>query len=1052
MSFFKAVFQLQFRVASVPFHCINTERYDPLEIPDLPPLYLASFSLYQQYTAARANDHPIGKDLRAPLTRYHLRMATRATPFGFFAGCGITEWNEQIQINTQQAKFHTRLDHLVLHQLAHQLLSLPAIQTRLRYVPNGSRYPLHDELRYVEYTLTNHKRDYKLSAVAAADPLNTVLDYSRSGAHVADLVAHVARTYAVDPAEAEAYGQELIASQLLVSELEPAITGEEYLPRLIRWMAALEQTEGDHEGVAEVLALLRDVDQRLARIKEGITTVIEQGPRIVEQLRPWLPELTEDKLFQVDTIFPPLAPATPPESSENTEAEQLAEAIDVLNRLTPPAPHPSLTRFAERFAVRYEDREVPLAEVLDAETGVDYLHEAPTTLSPLVEEIILPEADEEQTFTWNKREQWRWNLLQDALYHRQSTVELTDELLKDFTATEDDLPPSLSVMFRRVEGDHRGADHRGADHRNADQLYLDSVGGVSATNLINRFAHADPNIHRLVQDLCDQEQQHNPEVILAEIVHLPESRVGNIMFHPTSRAYEIPYLATPTVDEAHQLPLSDLRVSVRGGRVILRSARLDKEIIPRLSTAHNHSLSELAVYRFLCDLQGQGLRSYLSFGWGPLAARYKFLPRVVYKNVILHPATWQLTAADLAPLKVAKEADFFRAFQDFCTTWKLPRRWVLADGDNELFVDSEQPLTVEAWWDLAKRREELVIKEFFAPAEGAVVNERGEAHAHQLVASWIKQTATYQSTNTVAGGTTPEIARSFTPGSEWLYYKVYGGVSGADRILEEVVAPLVQQLQVEREINQWFFIRYADPNPHLRLRFHLSDVAHLGAVMQRVRDALLPLETAGVLSKLQLDTYHRELERYGGSRRGYGAITEAETLFYHDSEATLAFLSLTEGDAREDLRWLWGLRSIDALLNDFDLDSSEKLTLLQSMKESFAQEFTMDKSLKLQLDKKYRTHRAAITEMRALDDTTDERYSLAEILQQRSARHAPAVAALRRADEQGTLPLALSDLLRSYIHMLVNRLLPSQARLHELVLYDFLYREYRSEMARGKAI
>ena len=1010
-------------------------------------LYLASTALYQQYTTTLANHQPVSQALRAPLTRYHLRMTTRPTPFGFFAGCGVAEWSDQIQVNTHHATYHTRLDHLVLHQLAQQLMNIPAVQARLRYLPNNSLYPLHDELRYVEYTLTNHKRDYTLSAVTASESLETVLEYCRSGACLAELANHLVHTYHVESEEAEAYVRELIASQLLVSELEPAITGKEYLPRLIRWVTALEEQapavegsdsdlprSGQNDDAREVLALLTELDDRLRRIKNRTTTVMEQGPLIVDRLRPWLPDLTESKLFQVDTIFPTRAPATPSEPAENPEARPLAEAMDVLNRLTPPAPHPSLARFAERFSARYEDREVPLAEALDAETGVDYLHETSTTLSPLVEALVLPGGDEEQTVTWNQLEQWRWNLLQRALYHQQSTVALTDEMLKDFTATEDDLPPSMSVMFRRVAGGHRGA----------DQLSLDSVGGVSATNLINRFAHADPNIHRLVQDICDQEQRHNPDVLFAEIVHLPESRVGNIMFHPTSRAYEIPYLATSAVDEAHQIPLSDLRVSVRHGRIVLRSARLDREIIPRLSTAHNHRLSELAGYRLLCDLQGQGLRSHLSFSWGPLAARSKFLPRVTYKNVILHPATWHLEAEDFAALKKAKGPDDFpRAFRAFCTQWRLPQQWVLADGDNELFVDGEQPLIVEAWWDLARKREQLVIKEFFAPAPKAVVNERGEAHAHQLVATWIKETPTYRATPAVARTTTANEVRSFPPGSEWVYYKVYGGVSGADRILEEAVAPLVQQFQEEQAIRQWFFIRYADPNPHFRLRFCLSDVAHLGTVMEHVREALSPYEAAGVLAKVQLDTYHRELERYGGE-----AVAEAETLFHHDSEATLQFLSLTEGDAREDLRWRWGLCSINALLNDFNLSTPEKLHLLQSMKESFAREFKMDKPLKLQIDKKYRTHRTAIAELLTLDDPADERYPLVAILQQRSTRHAPAVAALRQADEQGRLPLALTDLLRSYVHMLVNRLMPSQARFHELVMYDFLYREYRSVVAR----
>ena len=1042
MCFFANKFKLLFRATMFPFWKYDNEKETLSELVNSQPIYLASPNLYQKHTNALADNQSIGKDLKHSLTRYHLRMCTRSTPFGFFAGCGVTGWNDQTRVNTQHAQYHTRLDHLVLHQLAQQIFSVPAIQAQLRYFPNNSQYTVHDELRYVEYTLTDQKRDYKLSAIAITDSVANIMHYCRTGAFLSSMAHHLVETYEVTSEEADAYLQELVASQLLVNEMEPAITGEEYLPRLIRWLEALAEendldekdsrvrgNDGGIETVTEVLILLLDLEVRLAQIKRGATTVIEQGPQIVKLLRPWLPELTENKLFQLDTIFPSSEADSATRLSESPLPAQLSEALTVLNKLASPSSSPLLTRFIERFVARYEDQEVPLANALDSETGIDYLHDVPTSLSPLVEELTPPPRDEEQPLTWTKLQQWRWNLLQNALFHGQSTVELTDKMLKDFVANEDDLPPSISVMFRRVED---------------DKLYLDSVGGVSATNLINRFAHADPNIHRVVQNICQEEQRHNPDVIFAEIVHLPESRVGNIMFHPTSRAYEIPYLAASSVDEDHQLPLSDLRVSVRGGRIVLRSQRLNKEIIPRLSVAHNYRLSELSVYRFLCDLQGQGLRPHLSFDWGLLAARCKFLPRVTYKNVILRPATWQMVADDFAELKQTKSSDeFWQAFQKFCQQWRLPQRWVLADGDNELFVDSEQPHIVEAWWDLARKREQLVIKEFFAPAEGAVVNERGEAHAHQLVATWIKQKPTYQATPIVSVNT--DVARSFPPGSEWLYYKLYGGVSSADRVLEEAIAPLVQRWQTEEKISQWFFIRYADPDTHLRLRFRLRDTIGISEVMEQMQEVLAPFTDSGLLSKIQLDTYERELERYGGS-----AITEAEALFHHDSEATLQFLSLTEGDAREDLRWLWGLRSIDVLLNDFGLPIIEKLSLLESMKDGFAQEHRIDKSLKLQLDKKYRTHRLAIHRVLALENSDDELYSLVAILQKRSAQQADTVENLRRTHQQGTLSVVLTDLLRSYVHMLVNRLMPSQARLHEMVLYDFLYREYRSEVARKK--
>jgi len=69
-----------------------------------------------------------------------------------------------------------------------------------------------------------------------------------------------------------------------------------------------------------------------------------------------------------------------------------------------------------------------------------------------------------------------------------------------------------------------------------------------------------------------------------------------------------------------------------------------------------------------------------------------------------------------------------------------------------------------------------------------------------------------------------EMVRKFIPGTEWLYLKIYTGVKTSDVLLEEAILPLVTCFLNNNLINKWFFIRYNDPKPHLRIRFELSDV------------------------------------------------------------------------------------------------------------------------------------------------------------------------------------------------------------------------------------
>jgi hypothetical protein len=113
------------------------------------------------------------------------------------------------------------------------------------------------------------------------------------------------------------------------------------------------------------------------------------------------------------------------------------------------------------------------------------------------------------------------------------------------------------------------------------------------------------------------------------------------------------WLTFPTIGgSVSQEYTQDLYVSVKSGKIILRSKRLNKIIVPRLSNAHNYSYNALPVYQFLCDLQHQNLRTSFSFQWGAMADKFKFLARITYKNTIIEPATWNLTKTDITSLSL----------------------------------------------------------------------------------------------------------------------------------------------------------------------------------------------------------------------------------------------------------------------------------------------------------------------------------------------------------------------------------------------------------------
>jgi thiopeptide-type bacteriocin biosynthesis protein len=163
-------------------------------------------------------------------------------------------------------------------------------------------------------------------------------------------------------------------------------------------------------------------------------------------------------------------------------------------------------------------------------------------------------------------------------------------------------------------------------------------------------------------------------------------------------------------------------------------------------------------------------------------------------------------------------------------------------------------------------------------------------------------------------------------------------------------------------------------------------------------------------------------------------------------------LDLIEGDEGERIRWLFGLRAVDTLLEDFRYTMEEKYELVTRLRENFGREFGLNRTLKDQLEKKFRDDRAVITDILGhTDDRESEMFPLFQLLDRRSGAIKPiAEEVLKLYDNKNPDPFLLDDLMGSYSHMMVNRLFKSKQRLHELALYDFLHRYYKSEIARRK--
>jgi thiopeptide-type bacteriocin biosynthesis protein len=991
-------------------------------------LYLASPALHEEcarWQRGELTDARKLARLQSTLVRYYTRSSTRSTPFGLFAGCAVVAWGpaSAIRLVPGRHRRHTRLDMHYLCALGQQLAEHPSLQLHLRCYPNTSLHQRGPELRYVEQQYSPTGAVQQLSALDASALLQQVVAAAAPGPTGHELAASLLAEEAERP-EAEAFVQELLRSQVLVSELAPTVTGAEYLAHLQAGLARV-LAQAPTPAAQALAQQLADVQTQLHALDQRGTNTAADYARIEACLAPLGVPSEPGKLFQTDATYGVGGEGTAPATLSTALQATLCEALEVLACLAPPPQHPRLADFTRRFEARYEEREVALLEALDAESGLAYAPAGSSRYSALVHDLVLPTASGAGHLPHQRAsEQLLGRLLREAERHGRYAIDLPLAELRaqGIVPAPQPLAPSIGVLFRPVGG---------------GQVVVESADGSSAVNLLGRFAHAAPGVAALIQEVTQAEQAHNPQVAFAEICHLPASRIGNLLQRPHFRELEIPYLAQSTLPADRQVAVQDLTLAAHHGQLVLRSRTSRQLIVPRLSTAHNFDApGALPVYQFLCDLQTQGLQASLGFSWQGVAAaaEAKFLPRLTSGAAVLAVASWQLTAADLHPLLAAAPGELAAQVAAFRAQWQLPRLFTLADADNELFVDAENPLLLRVWLEAVRPRATVLLKEFlFDPAASPVRDAAGQPYVAQCLALLVRQAPCYAALPAPpAPAEADEVEQDFALGSEWLYYKLYCGQLVADRLLLEAIGPLAATLRERGLIDNWFFVRYADPDNHLRVRWHLPDPSRVGEVVALVAEYLRPFSADHAIWRVQTDTYRRELARYG--RR---TIAASEALFGYQSDALLGHLAQLAAAEEPAEPWLWGLAAIDELLTAFGYELAQKAALLHELKAGFAQEFGLRKDLKMQLDAKYRAARAAIAA--ALAEAPAPPVALraiAQLIEQRAAQGPPEVVPAER--------------LGSYIHLLLNRVLPADARLHELVLYDFLARHYASALARQR--
>ncbi|GLZ09632.1 hypothetical protein Acsp03_70980 [Actinomadura sp. NBRC 104412] len=800
------------------------------------------------------------------MAKYLVRMRGRATPFGVFASVAPLRFGMETSAYVAgRPLVRCRADARWLAEVITRLESYAEVRHRLPLVLNDLA-TVRGERIVVPWaphiSLAGHRSCAQIS-VRRTRPVETLLAAARIPVRGGDLIGKLtAEMPHLSAAGVDGMLSQLLACGVLISALRPDSTVSDGLAHVLACLDAIEAST--IKDVRPLVADLREIDGRLrttsvGRAAEPLRGRMRALSDVVEQ--PIMADLRVDTAM----VLP------------RAVADEVASAASALIRATPhPTGDPRMREYHARFVARYGlGALVRVAQLVDPTIGLGLpahydREEGRTGLDPRV----------------SRRDEHLLVLAQQAALDGAVEVKLEDAFLDRLAAESGGLACPAPHMEMCAELRAASADEL---DRGEFTLAVHGV-GRSGLALSGRFL-----------DLLDAEDRQR---MRAEYGRLPTAAQGampaQLSFAPRSqrlgnvaRAPQVLPAVLGMGEYREPSPdlvaIDDLAITADADRLYVVSLSRRRVVEPVVANAAaRRAWPPLA--RLLVEIARSGTAAVSPFAWGA-ASCLPFLPRVRYRRSVLCPARWRVPARAL-PFPGASEDEWARALDALRERLRLPVWVSVGEADRLLRLNLNEPmdraLLCHQLEHAAKSGVSTVIAETSAPADHGWTHGR----VHELVVPLASATPPAPVPATVTGAVKSRsgligVEHGVFPGRDVLSAHLYGDPDQYDEILDRHLPQLIGEVGEP----MWWFLRYRDRHPHLRLRLH-PRAEEYGATVVALGDWASDLRRRGLVGELTLSTYRPEIVRYGSGP----TMDAAEALFAADSAAALAQIALSRND------------------------------------------------------------------------------------------------------------------------------------------------------------
>lgn len=794
--------------------------------------------------------------LNISVMKYLIRSRTRTTPFGLFAGVGTGKFSETKKFTKLETKNHKKasIDSEWLFGLINTIEKQHA--ERLEFRLNDACYVKGNRAILVYST----EKDTEEISVRYTKVFETLYNHVQKFEKYERIVDLLCCKYSDTPIEKiKSYISELITKGFLISKLRPSFNNHDPLMYFIEECKKAKLTNIS-EKVIEI--------KKLCQVYEK--TCIGDGVIQYQEIITKMKELFKcSSYLQVDTVIKK-GDFQLEQNMSNEICELASFFVYVSNNIKNQKGY--LEHYKNRFIEKYGvDREVPLLEMMDSNIGIG----APSS-------YIKPKNDyyEEYKISDNYNidlKNYFMDKYETALIHN-TDINLDIDIIHkitDCTVKEDEIPISLELYFTLKEKD-------GNTH-----LYLSpNCGSFVAGKTFGRFSVLSDEFAQLLYKLNSEERKiRDKHVELCEINFLPSAiRSGNIVRTLSFRDKEIAIFTNGNKNVKDRVQLKDIYIGIFNEKFYAIDKRSGKQIIFESNNMYNPVLNP-NILRFLQDISDDGKRAWSEFPWSFIYAGFRHIPAIKFKDIVIENEKWKFNWQEIGLDKNNFE-EFKEKFEKLISKRNVPKQIYIVDADNRIKLDLTSEISMRIVYDELKKHKDRDLT-FEKVEDGEdITYDDGQSYMTEIVVPLFKK-------NEEKISTLPPLRMSFLrkehivlPFDGWLYLKLYCNHNREDELLAFYIMDFCDFLKNKYGIDH-FYIRYADPKPHIRLRLHAPQDLLL-KIYPEIANWYSELFSNQIVGDMNISVYDREIERYGG----LSLMQIAEKIFCEDSYIVESILRL----------------------------------------------------------------------------------------------------------------------------------------------------------------